>query len=205
MSTTIRDGTGKSFLARVNSQNQIATFGENRSEFEQQVIRGRAFCVGSGILSYAINADSALYRIENTSTTDTVVIVDVITDRINLTTSAATAAPVVQLVGGVTGFSGAETELTFVNRLFDDPYVFPLRAFSADTVGQTFLTPSLPPLTGYVLPLSDVDNYRAPTFAALGPGGSCGVRILAGGTGTLTGGSIGVAMLGYVADPAGLV
>ena len=199
----IEDGTGNGNEAKVNGNNQLSVFAESRTEFEQQVDRGRAFCVGSGVLSYAINNDSALFRMANTSANETVFIVDVITDRINLTTSAGGTAPLVRLLGGVTGFSGAETQLTLVNRKFGDSYAFPVEAFSADTVGQTFLSPSFPPLTTYVLPLSDVANNRATTFAAIPPGGSCGVDIVAVGGGTLTGGSIGVAFLGYIVDAQG--
>jgi hypothetical protein len=200
MSAAIKDGTGKGYVARVNANNQLVTFAETRTEFEQQVIKGRAFCVGSGVLAYSITADSALFRIENTSNTDSIVIVDVLTDRINLAT-AGTAAQV-ELVGGVTGFSGAETELTLVNRKFGDAFSFPVRAFAADSVGQTFLNPALFPLTSYVLPPGTIDNKRASTYALLAPGGSAGVRI-SGVGGAMTGGQIAVAMLGYVVDLEG--
>ena len=196
----INDGTGKGFSAKVNANNQLLTFSENRTEFETQVIRGKAFCVGSGVLSFTITADSALFRMVNTSDTDTIVIVDIITDRINLTTAGT--APLVQFIPGVTGFSGAETELTLVNRLVNDPYSFPARAFRPDTVGQTLVGGGSTPLTGYLLPPSDIDNYRAPTYAAIGPGQGFGIRIQGVG-GAMSGGEIGVAALGYVVDLEG--
>lgn len=65
MATTIQDGTGKGYSARIDDEGRIYTRTTNETELEHAVISGRAFNINTEFLPISSSGESALLYVKN--------------------------------------------------------------------------------------------------------------------------------------------
>ena len=73
MATTIQDGTGKGYSARVDDEGRIYTRTTNETEIEHSVVSGRAFNINTEFLPISSSGESALLYVKNNEASDLIV------------------------------------------------------------------------------------------------------------------------------------
>ena len=108
----IQDGTGRGFQAEVSSRNELKTVSSTLSTFERATIEEEAFNINTLFLPYTIGADSALLFVQNNEAQPII-----LQGWFIGTTGGSGGDPIVQVFGGVTGFSaGTPVDVPVVNR-----------------------------------------------------------------------------------------
>lgn len=189
----IQDGTGKGYLAKVDSRNRVRTRGVTESEFDLATQAGEAFNVNT--LLQTISGNTALFRFKNNESRSIVLVGWFIgTDGITTTSDN----PLVAVYGGVTGFSGAETAVPVVNRNLGSARTFNVESFRPSTYPQTLVGAAAAP----VLYQTQGASARAfgNVFITVPAGGSVGIEIETTGAGTISGGKIYTGFTGYVVE-----
>ena len=73
MATTIQDGTGKGYSARVDDEGRIFTRTTNETEIEHSVVSGRAFNINTEFLPISSSGENALLYLKNNESAPLVV------------------------------------------------------------------------------------------------------------------------------------
>lgn len=72
MSNIITDGTGKSFMARVDGENRLRTFAMTRTEYDQATVDGEAFNINTELFAVNTNAELPVLYVKNNEPRDLV-------------------------------------------------------------------------------------------------------------------------------------
>jgi hypothetical protein len=172
----IQDGTGRGFQAEVSSRNELKTVSSTLSTFERATLEEEAFNINTLFLPYTIGADSALLFVQNNEAQPII-----LQGWFIGTTGGSGGDPIVQVFGGVTGFSaGTPVDVPVVNRNVGSARAFNITAQRADAAGRAFTGGTADPVLYQTQPNSG--RVFGNVFITVPRGGSVGVSILANGS-----------------------
>lgn len=117
MSTTIQDGSGKGYQAKIDNENRMFTRSVNSTEFDVQTIKGLAYNINTEHISVSVGTETPILYLKNND--NNVLVLANFFSAIGIQGAAPTALPIFRIYINPTGgtlLSGG-TDVIAVNRL----------------------------------------------------------------------------------------
>lgn len=128
----IQDGTGKGYLAKVDSENRLSAFAIMLSEYDHETAKGRAFNVNTQDLTPASSSETPVFYLKNDNADDIVIEAWFFGVGGPQTGAAAVGTPsVIAVYPSPTAVTGG-VDVPVVNRSVANPYAFNLVAKKHD-------------------------------------------------------------------------
>jgi hypothetical protein len=125
----IKDGTGKGYLAGVDSMNRLETYATTEALFDNRARAGEAFNINTELLSISSTAETPLLYVKNNQQSDIVLVGWFIGTDLG---TVGASLGLMRVYGNPIGLSGGSA-LSALNRRIGDPKVFAIDALSQPT------------------------------------------------------------------------